>query len=173
MSRVEIELRAQSLDAGKRELLAAELDARRAEVERASGQIAELTPRLAEARRELASRLAAVNALAGERRALDATEARALSLHQSTAGAAERAHDEALAALGEAALARGLAAELASERARRAKTLLDAKSARERELLLHRAALTAYDKPAFQKGAALLGAAAAAILGMLALLLLR
>ena len=173
LSRVEIELRAQSLDPSKRELLAAELDARRAEVERASGQLAELAPQLAEARRELASKLAVVNSLAGERRSLDATEARAISLHQSTAGAAERAHDEALAALGEAALLRGLAAELASERARRAKTLLDAKGAREREILLHRAALTAYDKPSFQKGAAFLGAAALVILGMLAFLVLR
>ena len=175
LSRAEIELRnaAQSQDPARRELLDAERVARRADADAAQAHVDELAPQLAEARRELAVRLSAENDLKAQRRAVDAADARSEHAHHGVASAAERAYHAAVVELASQALARGLAEGVAPDAAKAAQRMRAAHDTRAREVTLHEAALVAYDKSAFQKGAALIAGAAFIVLVTLILLIVR
>lgn len=181
LSRVEIEMRnlratgeqTGSVDAPKLELLQAELEARRADVDKAQGHVDELEPQLAQARKELAVMLSAANDLEKQRRAVDQAQDRTEKVHSSTAGEAEKRYHEAVRELAEGALARNLAEGLDPTKARSAVAMKRALASREREIEVHELALNAYDKGSFQKGWALIAGAGLVVLVMLALIVLR
>lgn len=177
LSRVEIELRnlttSSQPDAARRELLEAELAARRAEVDAAQAHADELAPKLAEARRELATMLSALNDLTEQRRAVDAAEARSERVHHGVASEAERAYHAAVVELAAQAMARSVADAVAPMAAKAAARAAAALATRTREVQLHEAALVAYDKPSFQRGAAILGGAALLVVVTLLFVILR
>jgi hypothetical protein len=164
LSRVEIELRnlasASPPDVAKRQVLDAERQARAADADAAQSKMDELARELADARRELAVVLSAVNDLAAQRRAVDDAQKRSERLHLSSAGEAERHYHAAVMELAQQALARGIAEEVAPGPTRAALRMQSALDARTREVQLHDAAMDAYEKASFQRGAALLGGAA-------------
>ncbi len=181
-TRVEIELRNLrqaadrgdgGIDAPRLELLEAQLQACRADTEKAQGYVSELEPQLATARKELAVMLSAVNELEKQRRAIDQAQDRSDKVHLSTAGEAERVYHDAVQALAEAALDRGLAASVEPSLARSAEMMRRAVASREREIELHLAALEAYDKGAFQKGWAVIAGAALVVLAMVVFIIVR
>src|SRR5690606_6572845 len=145
LARVEIELRNLAAltrpDAARRQVLEAERQARRAEVEAAQAKVDELAPKLAEARRELAVVLAAINDLVEQRRKVDAAEARADRLHLSAAGEAERAYHAAVIELAREAERLGIAQTVAPDPARKAERMRAAHETRAREVKMHEAAL--------------------------------
>ncbi len=177
LSRVEIELRnlitSSQPDAARRELLEAELAARRAEVAAAQAQVDELAPKLAEARRELATMLSALNDLTEQRRAVDAAEARSERVHHGVASEAERAYHAAVMELAAQAMARSVADRVSPLAAKAAARAGAALATRTREVQLHEAALSAYDKPSFQRGAAIVGGAALLVVVTLLFVILR
>jgi hypothetical protein len=176
LSRAEIELRnlAQSqADASRSELLEAERVARQAEASAAQAHVDELAPKLAEARRELAVLLSAENDLRAQRRAVDALDARSEHAHHGVASEAERAYHAAVVELASQALARSLADRVAPDQAKAAQRMRAAFDTRAREVALHEAALVAYDRIGFQKGAALIAGAAFIVLITLLFVILR
>ncbi len=177
LARVAIELRnlgaAPPPDDARRQMLEAERQARRADVDAAQANVDELAPQLADARRELAVMLSAVNDLTEQQRAVDAAQKRSEQVHLSTAGEAERGYHAAVIELARQALARGAAETVASDLARTAVRMERAHETRAREVQLHEAALVAYDKPGFQRGAALLGGAAFLVVVTLLFVILR
>ncbi len=178
LSRVEIELRnlwssSAEPDAARRDVLEAERQARRADVTAAQAKVDELTPQLSEARRELAVMLSAVNDLTDQIRAVDAAQKRSERVHLSTAGEAERAYHAAVRELARQALTRGIGLAVAPEAAQSAMRKESAHETRAHEVELHEAALLAYDKTAFQRGAALLGGAAFLVIITLLFVILR
>ncbi|HJL20271.1 MAG TPA: hypothetical protein RMH99_31680 [Sandaracinaceae bacterium LLY-WYZ-13_1] len=177
LQRVQIELRnltaSATPDPGRRQVLEAERDARKADVDKAQGRVDELAPQLAAARRELAVMLEAINDLEKQRRAVDQARDRTEKLHLSTAGEAEARYHDAVRELAEQALSRGVAEPVAPAETKAARMMITARDARAREIRLHEAALSAYDAPAFQKGAAIIAGAALVILAMLLFVVLR
>ncbi len=181
LRRAEIEIRnavqqaeqaGQPPDPDRLAALEAEREARTAEVAVAEGPVRELTRELGDIRRELASRLAAIKQIEDERRAADDALRRLERLHAAGTGAASRELEEALLALGEEAHLRGLDQPLGPAAAK-AEATLAALGERQRSEELHRRALDAYDKPAFKKGAAILGGAALAVLVTLLFVIVR
>jgi chromosome segregation ATPase len=170
LQRAEIELRnaraAETPDGDRLQMLQADRDTRQNEVELARTKVRELTDELGQVRRELSSRLGRVTALQEERRQAESTLTQATKVHASTAAQAERELDEALAALGEDALGRGLA-DAAGEATERARQQCRQRDARAREVRLYERAADAWDRRAFGRGAAVLGAAAALVIAML------
>src|SRR5690606_31990340 len=122
--------------------------------------------------RELAAKLSVVGQLDDERRALEEAMRRAESLHGAGTGAASRELEEALLRLGEEAHLRGLDQPLGPASAK-AQAALPGLEERRRAEALHGRALDAYDKPAFKKGAAILGGAALVVLVMLVFVIVR
>ena len=181
-SRVQIEIRnlrqaaertEAPLDEAKLGLLDAELEAREADVATARGHVDELTPKLATARKELASMLSEANEIQKQRRAVDVAQDRTEKLHLSTTGDAEKAYRQATHALASAAVERDLAADLAPGPARTAALMTRTLESRGRELELHRLALRVYDKAAYQKGWALIVGVTVVVLVMLAVMVFR
>ena len=174
LKRVEIELRnlrsAPEPDEPRMELHEADRVARTTEVEAAKAPVLELTEALAPVRRELAAKLGRVNEIDAERRQLEATVHRTENVHGSSMGQANAQLEEALLNLGEQAMAQQLGPGPVFEAARAA---LEALNARERRHALLSRALGAYDKPAVQRGAAILGGAALLVLAMLLFILFR
>lgn len=175
LSRVDIELRnlGGDGDSSRRAMLEAERQARAADVETAQSHVDELAPKLADARRELAVMLSALNDLVAQRRAVDAAEQRSERAHHSSAGDAERRYHAAVVELAREALARGLAEGVAPEAARAVTRMHGAHATRAREVKLYEAALRGYDVRAFQRGAALLGGAALIVVVALLFVILR
>lgn len=181
MRRVEIEIRnlrttaaeGGAIDAPKLELLEAEIQARRADVEKAQGHVDELEPQLAKARKELAVMLSAINDLEKQRRAVDQAQDRTEKVHLSTAGEAEQRYHEAVEELARAAVERRIAEDVEPARARSVLAMQRALASREREIALHERALGAYDKAAFQKGWAVIAGAGLVVLVMLVLIAVR
>lgn len=177
LSRVEIELRnlttSSQPDASRQEMLEAERQARRAEADTARAQVDEIAPKLADARRELAVMLSALNDLVEQRRAVDAAQSRSEKVHLSTAGEAERSYHAAVIELATQALARSIAGDVAPDAARNAARMRSALETRAREVKMHEAALVAYDKPSFQRGVAILGGAALIVVVTLLFVILR
>lgn len=173
LQRVEIELRNPATDPDRRALLEAEQQARQADVAQAKGKVDELAPQLSEARKALTVMLQALNDLEQQRRAVDQAQTRSEKVHLSTAGEAERHYHDAVRHLAEQAILRGAADAIAPTEAGKARTMRATLESREREVALHEAALTAYDRTGFQRGVAMLGGAAVLLLAMLLFVVLR
>jgi hypothetical protein len=157
----------------REELLAADVAAKSAEAERTQAKVDELAPELAEARRELAAKVAAINELNEQKKAMETAHKSSEKMHVSSTGEAEKRFHEVLRTLASSGLARGIADDADPEKARSAVRMRAALATRERELKLHERALGMYDKRSFHKGAALIGGAAFLILAMLIFLIVR
>lgn len=176
-NRVEIELRnlrsAPTLDAARIQLLEAEGQARKAEVDVAQGHVDELAPKLAEARRELAVIVSAQNDLESQKRAVDQAQSRSEKAHQTTASQVGREYDRAARALATAAITAGVARQFAPERTNQVQLMRSAQRTRERELELYEAAFEAHDKSALIKGGSVLAVAGLVVLTMILFVLIR
>ena len=176
LARAEIEIRnldAPEADTSRRGPLEAEREARRAEVQSTQGHVDDLTPQLESARRELAVMLEARNDLEGQLRALGKARERTERIHLTTAGEAEAVYHEAVARLAGAALDSGFAETLAPGPARAARLMASTEETRSREVALHRAALTAYDRRWLARGLVIVGVAGLIIVTMLVFVLVR
>ena len=176
LRRIEIELRnvgpdSTAPDPSRVPLLEADRDARRAEMRLAEGPALKLAEELSEVRRELAARMAAVSRTEAEKSRLQQALRQSESTQQVHLSAAQKDLEATLRALAEAAREQDADAAAGEALVRRADNALELWTERQRIEDLHWRALSAYDKPSFQRGAAVLGGAALIIFVMIVLVI--
>ncbi len=179
LERIVIELRniradpARPPDATRLAMLEADREARAQEVRVAEQPVLGLTDELAEAKRELAVRLARSAQIEEDLRELDRHERHGASKALVSQGVEAQKAQRALVALGAQALQAGLgdaADPKLRARATRAIAAVEEKKRRER---LHHLAIDAFDRPTLLKGVAILGAAGVVVAAMILFILLR
>ena len=150
----------------------ADREARHAEVALTAGRVEETEQELLGIRRELAARLGQVGSMERSERLATAVHTGRLGARETGLVQAEWERRVVLAALGEKALAEGVAdvEAKAADAARHAAARL---AARRRDQRLYAAAVAAFDRQAVTRAAVLVGGAAGLILLTLAFVILR
>lgn len=179
LHRAEIELRnltsaapGTSIDEARKAMLEGDIVARRAEVAALEPPVKELQAQLGPVRRELAQRTTLLATLEDEKRKAEESLRRDEEALAAAGQSATRELENAYRELGEAALHRDLARPT-GDLAVRATSASAAAGVAARKERLHEAALDAWDRPAFKRGATIIGGAAFLIFAMLVVMIVR